>query len=1250
MLQHGGWGTPLELYRLLGTALMTAGRYEEAAEAFAKALEEARMAPDGVEADVYHSLSEAMVKVAESDLAARPEAVRTALEVTLLSEEAARIVPGAVVRLVDRNVLEQNARWIAHVWLPGLHEVESRHADTPACALLAGRAHLYEGDHEIAFDLFRRVAASAWLHAELHAADRLTIDALPLPFVAAEPGMAYFVLGQAAEALGRIDTAVEHLLTSLESVPPPPDELAVRNRLVRLLKLIGGREPDAARELLSVASIAATDGQWRDAIAAASEASTLDPSSAPARWHCADYRRLAADRDEYPWVDLDMLREAERDFEAGLRLSTPDSANDATVYLVLALIEDRLSDHDVSPADRSWRAILAAEQALALDPRSADAWAVAARCQRTLRLYAASRYALAQAKELDPHNLVVAEEEVAWHLETMTEEVFDVIERSRARRPEFESAFAAASGFARLLKGEVGAALEILDGVVEAASARAAFAFRLFRAHARSLEGRAADAERDYEYILRLSDQVDGSSNSPVLSERAWSLCMLGRAEDAAPLFATLEGGLGRDPVDPQLGLACCAVARGDLSEAARRLDGARKSIVHRGDALTIGLALDTLRARGLAADPQAEELLAQAAAEAREVAEATEAMQAAEAFARADLDIAVRQTTEGSIAWTAGNAGLARLSRARGDPALANSLYGSIAERAPRLFPQARALGLECLRAQSDMARKAGEVDTTREFEQQLQSAGVKAGWEAELAVAEARVNAGDTAAAEAHLSRLLNDQIVRAPEQGEPLLRIGDALLAVHAMDAAERAYEAAARAARVTDDLELLARRSARLAFVAALRGDIASAHSHCRRAVQAVTVSASDPAAGQVVIECEQLASTAGVRGALSPVLRSLCEDPELDPWQRRAVSGARFTKLREHSTARLEPALPIVAAVDPRWLPEGPESPLAVRLLRGLFPEVRARLATRAGVMMPGVKLSGQPRMGDDPADYAILVREVRYASGTLPPDHRLCPNVPTLRKLGIDGLPVFSPDGEPMALWLDRAASQAAAVEALELLDEAEALAWHLESVVRAELVRFVGVSEIESALKRWTLSAGDDARRAILERARADKSVETGLLRVIRRLVKEQVPVDQIGAVLTAQAESLEQNLDTIRTVERARELLSQTLPPDRLRRDVVRVDPDLEQEVSEHVYDADRTRVLALPPESLERLFGQLQLSFSGRPSDEVALVVSNPDLRPFIQRLSESRWPRAVVITEREAAALGRATFLTAPKDPA
>jgi flagellar biosynthesis component FlhA len=254
------------------------------------------------------------------------------------------------------------------------------------------------------------------------------------------------------------------------------------------------------------------------------------------------------------------------------------------------------------------------------------------------------------------------------------------------------------------------------------------------------------------------------------------------------------------------------------------------------------------------------------------------------------------------------------------------------------------------------------------------------------------------------------------------------------------------------------------------------------------------------------------------------------------------------------------ALPIVLEADDGFFPEQDQTRGVRWMIDTGIPEMRDEIRRQSGFGVPGVRIRGKAQLAG--RRYRILVLEVPVADGEVPADER-----------------------DPYRFMVAR------------LLD-----------AVRCRVSWFVNVQTVEAPL--------GGAERPVAER--------TGLVRLLRALAEDGVPIDDIDAIAAQRGPQVSDDVVAERLrADRRDRLWGRELPP-------VEVSEDLEARLAEFAplpagfedLAAENERLLALRDELGELI-----------PAEPVALVVRSRDVRPVVRRLVALDRPDVPVLSADE-----------------
>jgi flagellar biosynthesis component FlhA len=192
----------------------------------------------------------------------------------------------------------------------------------------------------------------------------------------------------------------------------------------------------------------------------------------------------------------------------------------------------------------------------------------------------------------------------------------------------------------------------------------------------------------------------------------------------------------------------------------------------------------------------------------------------------------------------------------------------------------------------------------------------------------------------------------------------------------------------------------------------------------------------------------------------------------------------------------------------------------------------------------------------------------------------------------------------------------------------------HLEAVLRRNLAEFIGVDAVGEWLARPA------TRPELVKEAVPDIPARLALLRVLRALAEEEVPINAEEAILEAFLET-QRGQDTLATVHAVRRRLRDRLPGNHPDTEHLVLPSQLEARVAAGVSGEGDRRRLALAPEETQEVLAEIRTLVQGDKGQR-ALVVRDAELRPFVRRLVQLEWPSLHVLARGEILSLDRGSL--------
>ncbi len=302
-------------------------------------------------------------------------------------------------------------------------------------------------------------------------------------------------------------------------------------------------------------------------------------------------------------------------------------------------------------------------------------------------------------------------------------------------------------------------------------------------------------------------------------------------------------------------------------------------------------------------------------------------------------------------------------------------------------------------------------------------------------------------------------------------------------------------------------------------------------------------------------------------------------------------------------------------------------------LRREVPALRERLFEELGLKLPAVRV----RVGEPAgADFAVLVNEVRAASGRVPAGRVFCCMDPVqLRDGGLDVLEGPDPVSGRQGGWIDATLEGRAAAFGCRVQSPAGYVASFMEQTAREHAGELVGVQQVQDLLD--ALEVTDPA----LVRTSVPKPVELRLLAdVCSRLVEEGVSLRHMARILGTMARWTATQRDPVALTELVRAALSRPISArhagaDGRGIDVFVVSTPVEEAIRASVHATEQGSFLALDPEIGRDIIEAVGREVRGFPvtSTRVPVLVTQSDVRRFLRRLIDVDHPRVAVLSYQE-----------------
>ncbi len=362
------------------------------------------------------------------------------------------------------------------------------------------------------------------------------------------------------------------------------------------------------------------------------------------------------------------------------------------------------------------------------------------------------------------------------------------------------------------------------------------------------------------------------------------------------------------------------------------------------------------------------------------------------------------------------------------------------------------------------------------------------------------------------------------------------------------------------------------------------------------------------------------------------------------------SLAYYAFKRKDARAAVEMAQEVKARGDTSPKEEPISTALALDLLRielgyGLLPLIndvqghritdqikalRRQLAQEMGFVMPAVRILDNMQLGAN--EYRIRIKEFDSGKGELFPGSYLIMD-PKGLPIDLPGTHTTEPAFGLPATWVTGSLREEASFRGFTVVDPGTVLTTHLTEVLKSHMSELLSYAETKKLLD----DLPPENKKLVEELIPSQISV-TGVQRVLQTLLSERVSIRDLPAILEGIAEAVGHTKNALYITEHVRTRLARQLCHANLSPGgylpLLALSPAWEQAFSESIVGQGEERQLAMAPSQLQQFIQTVRERFEeATAKNEVPVLLTSPQIRPFLRSIIERFRPQTVVMSQNE-----------------
>ena len=292
--------------------------------------------------------------------------------------------------------------------------------------------------------------------------------------------------------------------------------------------------------------------------------------------------------------------------------------------------------------------------------------------------------------------------------------------------------------------------------------------------------------------------------------------------------------------------------------------------------------------------------------------------------------------------------------------------------------------------------------------------------------------------------------------------------------------------------------------------------------------------------------------------------------------------------------------------------------------------IRQSIASEIGIILPKVRIRDSFQL--DQLQYRVKISGMPVALGMVYPemylafDHGEAVNE-------VQGIQTTDPAFGTPAIWIDEATRDRAELYGYTIVEPGAVIITHLAETVYKhadELLTRDATQHLLDELKQSTPAVVDELIPNVMKLGQVQL--------VLQMLLREQVPIRQLGTILEALGDYASGTRDSILLTEYVRAKLARTLctkyrdAEDTLH--VVMLDPSLEDQIRGGFEHSERGMYIRFSPQAIDHLCVRILAEIEKlTQANYPPIVIVNPQIRPALKQMTAKAIPHLIVLSYNE-----------------
>jgi flagellar biosynthesis protein FlhA len=292
--------------------------------------------------------------------------------------------------------------------------------------------------------------------------------------------------------------------------------------------------------------------------------------------------------------------------------------------------------------------------------------------------------------------------------------------------------------------------------------------------------------------------------------------------------------------------------------------------------------------------------------------------------------------------------------------------------------------------------------------------------------------------------------------------------------------------------------------------------------------------------------------------------------------------------------------------------------------------IRKQFALDLGIIIPPLRIRDNLEL--KPGDYQVLLKGIQVGSGSLMIGNLLAMDPGNVVD-PVMGIPTKEPAFGLDAIWITLRQKEEATYAGYTVVDLSTVIATHLTELIRQNVHELLGRQELQTLLDAFKQTAPK-----VVEDLIPGIMPVGSLLKVLKNLLKEGVPIRDLRTIMECLAEYAVTQKDPAVLTEHVRASLARTITKKLVGHDgqlkLLTLDRNIEETIAAGIIQTDQGTQLSVDPEFVRGFIAQLNqqaLEMSAETSH--AVVLCSPLIRLHLKNLIDRFLPNVIVLSHNE-----------------